>query len=272
MTADVTTDAAPGAGTGDAVYPDATMRYGSVGTQVADVFEPESAVDSLVLLLHGGFWRESDRMRTWAAGRAIADAGHLCTTVLYRKGPGGWPAAFDDVVTAIDQIQLSGREWTVHNEAPRRLTLVGHSAGGQLALWAASRASLPAASRWHTTRLQVTGVVALAPAADLGAMAAQGIGDGAVEEFLGGGPTEVPDAYAVADPARLVPGVPVELLHGADDDVIPPALSEEYAARAAAAGADCRLDLVPGVGHTSWGDPSSPAFARLLAALGRLTA
>lgn len=258
--------------TAETTYPDATMRYGSVGSQVADVFEPEDAVDSLVILLHGGFWRDSDRTRTWAAGRAISEAGHLTATMQYRKGPGSWQAAFDDVVTAIEQLQLSGREFTLHNEAPRRLTLVGHSSGGQLALWAASHASLPTGSRWRTTSPMVTGVLALAPAADLTRMSELGVGEGAVEEFLGGTPVEAPDAYAAADPARLLPSVPVEVLHGAADTVIPPALSEAYAARLAEQGVtDCRLEVVDGVDHTSWGDPSSAAWPAVLAALGRLT-
>lgn len=240
--------------TADTTYPDATMRYGATARQVADVFEPVEATDSLVLLLHGGMWRDSDRMRTWSAGRALAEAGHLTATVEYRHGPGQWRQAFEDIETAIESIQLSGREWTIHNDAPRRITLVGHSSGGQLVLWAAAQADTV-----------VTGAVALAPAAALAAMSQDGLGDGAVEEFLGGTPAEVPEAYAAADPLGLTPRVPVRILHGTADTAIPLAISERYAA----AHPDVHLEVVDGAEHSVWGDPTSSAWPHLVAAVGR---
>lgn len=255
----------------EAPYPDATIRYGTTDRQVADIFEPEAPTDSLVLLLPGGMWRATDRTRSWAAGRALAEAGHLTASVEYRRGPGQWAAALDDVVTAIEQIQLSGREWTLHNDAPRHITLVGHSSGGHLALWAASRASLPSGSPWHDSEGLVTGVVAMAPAADLAAMADAGTGEGAVTAFLGGTPEEVPEAYAAADPGRLQPGVPVHLLHGADDTVIPAALTQAYADRLADRGLAPSLVVVEGVGHDGWGDPEAPVWSRVVSAVADLT-
>lgn len=256
----------------DVENPDASMRYGSVGTQVADVFEPPEATDSLVLLLHGGFWDCSSRMRAWSAGHALAEAGHLTAAVEYRRGKGRWQDALDDVVQAIDQIQLSGREWTVRNEIPRRITVVGHSAGGQLALWAASRASLPAGSRWHTTDIQVTGAVAMAPLADLRRAAELGLGDQAVSNFLGGTPEQVRDHYALTDPSLLTPSVPVQVLHGPQDDVVPVDLSERYAAHLRDAGVtDWDFTAVDGAGHRSWGDPGSVAWPQLVSAIDRVT-
>jgi acetyl esterase/lipase len=252
-------------------HPDATMRYGAIGTQVADVFEPPAATDSLVLLPHGGFWLDSDRMRTWAAGHALAAAGHLTVTVAYRSGVGSWTAALDDIATAIEQIQLSGREWTIHNEAPRTITLVGHSSGGQLALWAASRASLPSGSRWRAGSRLVTGAVAVAPLADLRRAAELGLGDGAVRDFLGGAPEDVPDAYAVADPSALTPAVPVHVLHGADDEVVPAELSERYGTHLRESGATgWEVEILDSAPHRSWGDPTSPAWPVLLRAVDRV--
>ncbi|HWC21654.1 MAG TPA: alpha/beta hydrolase [Flexivirga sp.] len=256
----------------DVENPDASMRYGSVSSQVADVFEPPKATDSLVLLLHGGFWDDADRMRAWSAGHALAEAGHLTAAVEYRRGKGRWQDALDDVVQAIDQIQLSGREWTVHNEVPRCITVVGHSAGGQLALWAASRASLPTTSRWHAGDIQVTGAVVMAPLADLRRAAELGIGDGAAAAFLGGSPEQVPDNYAIADPSLLTPSVPVRMLHGPDDDVVPVEISERYAAHLRETGVtDWEFTAVDGADHRSWGDPSSPSWPTLTAAIESLT-
>lgn len=238
-------------------YPDATMRYGATARQVADVFEPTGAVDSIVLLLHGGLWRGSDRPRTWRAGRALAEAGHLVATVEYRSGPGQWATALDDVATALEQMDLSGREWTEHHAAPRRVTLVGHSSGGQLALAVAARTGVP-----------LTGVVALAPAASLARMSEEGWADGAVEELLGGKPANAPEAYAAADPVVLAPRVPVRVLHGDADTVIPASVSQEYADRHEAA----VLEIVPGATHDCWGDPAAPEWQRVVAAVSDLTA
>ncbi|NMO00359.1 alpha/beta hydrolase [Gordonia sp. TBRC 11910] len=254
----------------DVEYPDASMRYGSRRTQLADVFEPAQTTDSLVLLLHGGFWDESNRMRTWAVGHALAAAGHLTASVAYAHGAGSWEAAFDDVATAIDQIQLSGREWTTRNEAPRKITLVGHSAGGHLALWAASRLSLPSGSRWRPADLQTTGVVALAPVADLAQAARLGVGDGAVAAFLGGAPTDVANAYALADPAALMPSVPVKILHGSADPLVPVDLSRRYAASMKARGVTA-VDLTVIDGDPQWGDPTSEAWPSVVAAIDAVT-
>lgn len=252
--------------------PDASMRYGAVATQVADVFEPSQATDSLVLLLHGGFWDDADRMRAWSAGHALAGAGHLTAAVEYRCGKGRWRDALDDVLQAIDQIRLSGREWTLHNEMPRFTTVVGHSAGGQLALWAGSRASLPSTCRWHADDIQVTGAVVLAPIADLRRAAELGIGNDAVTNFLGGAPTEIPDDYALTDPSLLSPSVPVRLLHGPDDELVPVELSERYAAHLSDTGvADWEFTKVDGAGHRSWGDPSSAAWPAVTGAVDSVT-
>ncbi|WP_349829419.1 hypothetical protein [Brevibacterium litoralis] len=170
------------------MYPDAIMRYGTTDRQVADVFEPPDPVDSLFLLLHGGLWREADRMRTWAVGRA----------------------------------------------------------------------GLPAGTRWATGNPQVTGVVALAPAADLATMRAEGLDDGAIDDFFGGGEAPGEDVLAVADPVRLRPTVPVRVLHGSADTVIPPAISENY--ENAHAGAPVTRSVVEGVDHTAWGAPTSEAW------------
>lgn len=253
--------------------PDASMRYGSVSTQVADVFEPREPTDSLVLLLHGGFWDQSDRMRAWPAGHALAEAGHLTATVAYRRGDGGWRNTLDDVVQAIDQIQLSGREWTIHNDVPRAITVVGHSAGGQLALWAAGRGALPRDSRWHTDDLQITGAVALAPIADLRRAAELDLGEGAVARFLGGAPADLPGDYALADPSQLIPSVPVRILHGPDDQVVPIEISQRYAEHLRESGvAGWEFSTIDGAEHSSWGDPSTAAWAALTAALDDVTA
>src|SRR5690606_39006288 len=111
------------------------------------------------------------------------------------------------------------------------------------------------------------GVVTLAAVADLVRAAELRLGGGAVQEFLGGGPGEVPDRYAAADPARLAPtGVPTALVHGAADDVVPLELSERYAA---AAGEGTAVVGMRGTGHYELIDPVSAAWPTVV---GRIAA
>jgi pimeloyl-ACP methyl ester carboxylesterase len=143
----------------------------------------------------------------------------------------------------------------------------GHSAGGHLALWAAARHRLPAGSPWHARSPGCAGVVALAAVSDLVSGYQRRLGNGAVAELLGGGPARQAGRYALTDPAVLVPtGIPVALVHGRDDDVVPCELSAEYAARAQAVGDDMTYDALTGADHFDVIDPLSRAWPRVLGA------
>lgn len=206
----------------------------------------------LVVLLHGGFWRAAydlSLMRPLAA--ALATDGYAVWNVEYRRvgmPGGGWPGTLDDVGAAIDAAVAPG--------AP--VVLVGHSAGGHLALWAA--AGRP-----------VAGVVSLAGVADLGAGARDRLGAGAVQELLGGGPQEVPERYAAASPRALLPlGPRILLVHGDADDAVPVSQSRDFAAAAAAAGDRVELVDLPGVDHMSLIDPAGPGWAAVRSRLAGL--
>ncbi|MCX2971742.1 MULTISPECIES: alpha/beta hydrolase family protein [Streptomyces] len=220
----------------DPVAPEETERYGEHPAQVVDFFGRRGG--PRVTVLHGGFWREAfDRSHLTPFAAALAGHGFAVELVEYRRvgGGGGWPVTAEDVAAALD-----------HLGGPPKV-LLGHSAGGQLALWAAARRDR-AADR----------VVALAPVADLGRAADLGLSAGAVGEFLGAHP---PDE---ADPMRLLPRVPVELLHGTADLDVPVELSRRYAANWGA-----RLHLLPGTGHYAPLLPGRPAFGVLVDVLRR---
>jgi pimeloyl-ACP methyl ester carboxylesterase len=135
-----------------------------------------------------------------------------------------------------------------------RVAVVGHSAGGHLALWLGSRGpGTPGGPPQVAPAL----VVAQAPVACLALAHEQGLGDGAVDLFVGGSPADLPERYAEADPLALLPcPTPTALLHGADDDVVP--LAQTYAAASGA-----RLTVVPG-GHFEHLDAASAAVAELV--------
>jgi acetyl esterase/lipase len=242
--------------------PDLTLRYGSLPDQVIDVrLPPAPAGAPLMIFLHGGFWRqEYDRTHTGPLAQTLAGAGLVVATPEYRRtgGAGGWPAPFDDVAAAVRETPGLLRSAGV-GFAPG-IILAGHSAGGHLALWAAPESVEP-----------VAGVVALAPVADLALAYELDLDRGAVAALVGGGPDEVPDRYAAADPVRRVPlGVRVEIVHGRRDRVVPVTLSRRLAETARLAGDIVGLDE-PDCDHFAVIDPDSSAWSRVVAAIERVT-
>jgi acetyl esterase/lipase len=146
--------------------------------------------------------------------------------------------------------------------------LLGHSAGGHLVTWAASRHRLPPSSPWHRAEPLPVGVVSLAGVLDLALAAARGLGGGATQALLGGEPDERPERYAAADPARLLPtGVPTVLVHGSRDEEVPLEVSRSYAVAAAAAGQQVALHELAGADHMALIDPTSTAWASVVATI-----
>lgn len=224
-------------------------RYGPHRCQRADLHLPAGAGPfPVVVTIHGGYWRARySRRITRAIAADLARRGVAAWNIEYRRigraQGGGWPTTFDDVAAAIDHlVELGDRRL----ELPSGVSLLGHSAGGQLALWAASR---PNAGR------PVKRVVAQAPVCDLSRA-----GEPA-HALLGGTPDEVPERYEAVDPMRRLPlGVPVLLVHGADDDTVSVRRSRAYAERARAAGDSVELVEPPSSHHRVHVDPRSAAW------------
>ena len=225
--------------------PDVVAAYGPGAEDVADV-QLGGDDQPLVIVLHGGFWRrEYDRTHLRAMIHGLAAEGFTAAAPEYRRVPGRPDAALEDVRVALRilPIELRGRH-------DGRVVVVGHSAGGHLALWAASVAPAPG---------QV-GTVALAAVADVGGADRERLGDGAVEAFLGGPASSRPDL----DPTRMVSAIePVTLLHGTEDHVVPLRQSEAYAA----AHRESELRPLPGAGHFALVDPLSAVWPSVVEAV-----
>jgi acetyl esterase/lipase len=165
---------------------------------------------------------------------------------------GGWPETFLDVAAGVDL--LASVEAPVDLE---RVGAVGHSAGGQLALWAAARTRLPADAPGARPRVVPRAVVSQAGVADLRLAADTAPSDEPTRALLGA----APDVHALASPRELVPlGVDQLVLHGERDDTVSIGISRSYAAAAREAGDRCELRVLPGAGHFEHIDPSTPEW------------
>jgi acetyl esterase/lipase len=227
VAADVLTDPPPPAAD--------RLAYGPEPLQFGDLRRAER--DALAIVLHGGSWKATYNLTHLGhLCVALRDAGVATFNVEYRRvgdPGGGWPGSLEDVLLAVDFAR----------SLAQRFVLVGHSAGGHLALLASARKRLP--------------VVALAPVSDPATWA-----NDAVKAFFGGKPPPVGSPLA-----QLPLGVPQLLLHGTRDDVVPFEQSARYAEIAAG-----EAELIPldGAGHFELIDPLSPQWTLVRAAIERL--
>jgi len=239
---------------------DARIPYGADPNQFLDLRLPPQKSKGpfpLVINIHGGFWR---------AKYNLDHAGHLCAALTakglatanleYRrvgnKG-GAWPGSFADIRSAYSFLAQNASQ---HNLDAQRVIVMGHSAGGQLALCLAA----------HETG--ITRAVSLAGVVDLQRAYQLHLSNDAVVEFLGGAPNEVPDHYREADPMQLsLARARQWLVHGAADDVVPSVFSRDYVSakqkRTGKEKEDAHLVEIPGAGHFEVIDPRTAAWKRI---------
>jgi acetyl esterase/lipase len=250
-----------------------TFRYGSERSQRGDLHLPSGdGPHPVIVLIHGGSWQKRyGRAVMRAIAAALVMRGWAVWNIEYRRigDGGGWPETFADVAAAIDH--LDGLHPALDLS---RVDVLGHSAGGHLALWAAGRGGLPPGAPGAyagRARVPLQRAISLAGVCDLTGAYALWHG-GAVRALMGGSPERLPERYEAADPLRRVPlALPVLLVHGVLDETVSVQLSRNYARAAQAAGGEVELVEIEGEagGHRAFIDPRGSAWAPVIAWLQR---
>ena len=227
------------------------IAYGRDSLQFGELRLPAGASNSnrapIAIIIHGGCWYSP-------LADALALSGVATWNVEYRRynNPGGgWTGTFRDVADGADYVRTLAALYPIDTA---RIVLAGHSAGGQLALWLASRRSLDRTSPlFGGTPMPVRGVVSVGGIADLREFYGRErntCGNPAVESLLGGLPDSVPARLRDASPIERLPlGVPSVHIAGDRDFIAPVAVREAYVTAATARGDKARVVTIVGDGH-----------------------
>lgn len=255
--------------------PDHRITYGEDSSNYGELRLPGGAgPHPVAVLVHGGCFKAAYATTRDLApmGDALKDAGIASWNVEYRRvgqPGGGWPGTYLDVGRAVDHLRTLARDYPLDLS---RVVILGHSAGGHLAMWAGARSRVPASSPIYIADpLTVRGVINLAGPLD---MTANIPGyealcrDSVITSLMGGTPATVAERYAHASPVKLLPlGIPQALIWGTQEDFVPRPFVDAYVEQATRAGDRVRLVVIPGAGHFETANPRASTWPRVEAAI-----
>jgi len=255
--------------------PDQRIAYGTDSSQYGELRVPAGpGPHPVVVLVHGGCFKAAYATAGYfgQVGDALKAKGIATWNIEYRRlgQPGsGWPGTYLDVGRGVDHLRAIATQY--HLDLGR-VVVVGHSAGGHLAMWAAARSRVPKASALHTSNpLPVRGVVDLAGPVDMTAHIREYEGlcrDSVITTLLGGTPSTVPERYAQVSPMSLLPlGVPQVIALGTYEDYVPRELVDAYVKAATQAGDSARVVFFPGAGHFEIASASQWTWPRIETAI-----
>jgi len=257
---------------------DAHIAFGPGRRQFGELWLPSGkGRHPVIVMIHGGCWQAdlpgvelmdyvSDDLRRHGFAVWNIDYARL------GDANGGYPDTFADAGLGVDHLRVLANTYPLDLS---HVVVVGHSAGGHLALWAAGRRALGRKSPlFAKDPLPVAAVVSLAGIDDLAAYRADGPdacgGPGTVDALVGAGHRGRTDLYADTSPARMVPiGVKQYVVSGLLDPIVPHAFGEGYAAKAKTAGDPAVVMNISGAGHFELIDPTSAAWKQIVAVIER---
>ncbi|MGW0016846.1 alpha/beta hydrolase family protein [Rhodococcus sp. NPDC003382] len=226
------------------------IAYGSEPQQFGHLYLPDGAAGNgpvpVVMVIHGGYWSGNYHLNLGTPlATELARRGVAAWNIEYRRlGAGGrWPEMSADVVAALDATATLVAD---HARAagievdPTQVRVVGHSAGGQLAVWLAG----------EDTAVRPSLVVGQAAALDLASAGERGRRVDYLEDLFGEPFEDNPHVYRSASPRHRVPiGRPIVLVHGSEDEQVPAKVAARYADAAREAGDEVALHVVDGEDH-----------------------
>lgn len=249
--------------------PGADVAYGPSAAQSVDVFLPDGVGPyPVAILIHGGCWSAgtAGREQLRPLGARLAQRGIAVWSIGYRRADetgGGFPGTYQDVGVAIDRVRAEAARFKFDLS---RNVLVGHSAGGHLALWAIARGHLPDASPLRVTEPFIpASVISLAGIGDLKAFAPlipDICGRGIAERLIPRPAYGSGDPYAEVSPALLpVPEAHVVMISGVVDTLVPLAAANDYVRAMQARGKPSIEQVdIPHVGHFDLVTPGTAAW------------
>ena len=255
--------------------PDHRLEYGADPNQFGELRLPaRRGPHPVAVLVHGGCWKaEYASLRDLAPmGDALKREGIASWNVEYRRlrqQGSGWPGTYLDVGAAVDHLRQLATKFDLDLS---RVVVVGHSAGGHLAMWSGARQRLSSKSALRIPDpLPLRGVINLAGTIDMTENIANmesRCRDTVVTTLLGGTPSAVAERYQDVSATAMLPlQVPQVLIWGEHEDFVPLPLAQRYVNKAAAAGDDARLIIVPASGHFESASPASTAWPTVLGAI-----
>jgi acetyl esterase/lipase len=257
--------------------PDHQFRYGDDSLQVVDLWLPAGRPAAgrwpTILMVHGGCWQSAiadRRLMDWAAAD-LRERGFAVWNIDYRgvdRDGGGYPGTFRDVAAAADLLRVHA---DTHALNLSRIVALGHSAGGHLALWLAARHRLPPGSVLaEGDPLSIAHVVSLGGLPDLAAVEASpdnGCGTEVIMQLVGDRPDRFADTSA---PCLLPLSVPINLVNGRDDRIVPARMAPAFAALARERGDMVTLHEIADTGHVELVAPGTAAWDATVALLRRI--
>jgi acetyl esterase/lipase len=249
------------------------IHYGPLEQQYGEIWLPAAlGKHPTIILVHGGAWRGKDGARqTRLMAKDLRDRGFAVWNIEYRTldDKAGFPSTFLDIGAAADHLGVVAKSYPLDLD---RLVVVGHSAGGHLALWLAGRRRIrPESPLYRADAIEIKGVVDLAGPPDLRAGLAfcdLAGGKGTIAELIDAEKRGFNEAVKDTSPAELLPlGLPQALVFGIYDGIMPAYLGYLYRATAAARGEAVELILVPETGHMELIAPWTPAWSYCLRAI-----
>lgn len=229
-----------------------TIKYGHETSQFGELYLPKTRCIGVVCLLHGGFWTMPYSLEQfYEIADELSDLGYCVWNIEYRRiGEKNrkWTDTFDDVINGINEItNIKNTHKQIDSNA---IFVVGHSAGGHLAIWLNSQ----------RLKINVQKFIGLSPILDLEIAYYGNSGNGAVEKLLDGKPDKFPERYLYGSPINLpTKNSPELIIHGKLDKDVPIKWSEMYYDKMKLTGKVSLIEL-DYCGHMDFINPQSKAF------------